>query len=276
MALTDPVIFNKNPLDIDPALIRNSKYRTWNAFRRFLNTQTITNPNTGAVLPFVNNPILNGRAIGKPISDATINRFNSTLPLGVNLINTEDVLAIQKYHLITDPNVQVDNWVGSQTSQMYYPIPVVYTIKTPQQIRIGAIINQPISDYTEFNSTKGYIAVTWGDKRYVIDARREADYATGRIPGRFTTPESEFIPYNSDIHDTGLRQDTFEEKIGNDGVFKRTGKILKYLPSNWNTWGISTTVSPGAISVNNITNVNNTINRTAQNQTTVTNQLLGR
>jgi hypothetical protein len=46
---------------------------------------------------------------------------------------------------------------------------------------MGDIITQPISDYTEFNSIKGYIAVTWGNQRYVVNAKKEADYVTGKI-----------------------------------------------------------------------------------------------
>jgi hypothetical protein len=147
-------------------------------------------------------------------------------------------------------------------------------METPIQRGMRDIITQPISDYVEFNSIKGYIAVTWGNQRYVINAKKEADYITGKIPGRLTTPESEFILYNPEIHDTGLLQDTYEEIIGRDGVLKR-GKKLKNLPSNWNTWGQETTVSPSATGVNNTTTQNNRVNRNAQIQTTITNQLLG-
>jgi hypothetical protein len=148
-------------------------------------------------------------------------------------------------------------------------------METPIQRGMRDIITQPISDYVEFNSIKGYIAVTWGNQRYVINAKKEADYVTGKIPGRLTTPESEFILYNPEIHDTGLLQDTYEKIIGRDGVLKQ-GKKLKNLPSNWNTWGRETTVSPSAKIVNSATAKDTIVKKTAEIKTTVTNQLLGK
>lgn len=68
-----------------------------------------------------------------------------------NPLTTDDIKAIQKFTSKTDPNVQIDGWVGTQTIQMFYPRSVIYTPKNKK--------NYPL-DFL--------YPIIWGNKRYVL------------------------------------------------------------------------------------------------------------
>jgi hypothetical protein len=101
-----------------------------------------------------------------------------------NKITPESVKAIQEYHKKSDQSVQVDSWVGSQTSRMRYPTP-------------NAMYEQSADNKTPL-STEGYVPVTYGDKQYVVDASK---YAGGKQP-----LYSDFVPYDAAQHHEKLQK----------------------------------------------------------------------
>ncbi len=145
--LTQPIVLNQNPLDID----KNVNIYTWNFFQSFLQRERI-----------VNDPRLNSSEGYQKAVIPIIQLYNSSLEKFPNYeqlqINNEAISATQKYHLITNPGkIIVDGILGSQTTQMRYPEPVSYYLKQEDT-------NSPIS-------TEGFIPVIWGNKRYVVGAK---------------------------------------------------------------------------------------------------------
>lgn len=57
-----------------------------------------------------------------------IDQFNRTNVFAKNgfPITRENIIAIQTYHNIVNKNIQIDGWVGSQTSRLAYPLPNIW------------------------------------------------------------------------------------------------------------------------------------------------------
>jgi hypothetical protein len=162
-----------NPINLNPLDIFGKDYSeklktidTWNRFQSWLRisassiliSQGILSP--GQVIR--NNPILNSRAKGKPISDRIIDNYNITNPqYPITLV---DIQNIQLFHQKVNPSVQVDEWVGSQTTQLSYPSPTTYAVvnnfNPPKDYRARTLNNNP--------ATLPYFPIIWGNKRFII------------------------------------------------------------------------------------------------------------
>jgi hypothetical protein len=233
--LTNKVILNTNPIQILP----NSNIAGWNAFHKFLQAKGV-----------INDPS-NNSDVNKKIADGFIAEFNSgnsivrgivfdhVLKFPQNKIVSENIFSAQKYHKLTDPTVQVDGWVGSQTSQLIYPSPLAYYVysESDPQSKIPA-------------SNVGWIPVTWGNQRYVLSAEKLI-----QTKGLFSSKD--LILYDENIHGDQLQR--------NAGQF----------PRNWDTWGNATSISNrSAISINNKTRENIRNKNIAQSQTNVVKNII--
>lgn len=130
-------------LNQDPTMIPEGvNIGGYNQFQKFLSSKD-----------FVKDPRMNTNEGRKLYTDELINEFNSSdyvKKFPNNKITPESIKAIQQYHKLSDPNVSVDGWVGSQTSQMRYPSPIV---------------NEKMTD-----PNKQYYEATWGNKKYRLPA----------------------------------------------------------------------------------------------------------
>ena len=189
MALTDTVYQNRNPNDI-----KDTKWVDYFRFHNFLyNPASSINivgggiTINGTTLPFYRppggvswylDPIINENAnnltaqlMAAFISDPIQNNLGSTI--------TNDIIkAAQRFHKITDPNVLVDGWVGTQTQQLNYP----------QSITQYTSLYDPASfNYYDFSELvkpihggggskdggkEWYAPVTQGNKRYVVKSSK--------------------------------------------------------------------------------------------------------
>jgi hypothetical protein len=157
--LVSPVILNKNPLDIESVNRKNPEQVTskWNTFHQFLSDKNIT----------IDINSLQGK---ETISEPLINEFNNNKKTSIwaskgnsqnNPLTRDDIFAIQRFTSKTDPNVQIDGWVGTQTIQMLYPrIEFLLAIFTVNNKEYGP------NQYPE--SPETLIPIIWGDKRFVI------------------------------------------------------------------------------------------------------------
>jgi hypothetical protein len=211
IAVVNPI--NLNPLDIF-GKDYSGKFRTaitWNSFQSWLrNSASPRLINLGILNPgqvILNNPILNSRNTGKPISDRLIQIYNDTSPQ--NLITSEDIQNIQLFHKKINPNVQVDQWVGSQTTQLLYPLPKGPFApvnnndpnKGPIDFRAQTRNNQP--------ATLPYFPVIWGNKRFIISRENYDKDVINDPPGsrRWTRP---FLSLNNLILYTDIYKNQVE------------------------------------------------------------------
>jgi hypothetical protein len=172
--LTAPIKLNPNPTDIESVNGRDKAYteEKWRAFLRFA-TKSSKDEN-GNVIPLrvnVNDTSLNSKAVWESLTTDLINEFNTNKETSVwvqfggnnpnrglqNPISREDIFAIQRFTKKTDPNAQVDGWLGTQTLRMDYPKRVTYVIYAKD--KNGADL--PIPSET-------LLPVIWGNKRYII------------------------------------------------------------------------------------------------------------
>jgi hypothetical protein len=216
-AVVNPI--NLNPLDIF-GKDYSGKFRTaitWNDFQSWLrNSASPILINLGILNPgqvILNNPILNSRNTGKPISDRLIQIYNDTSPQ--NLITSEDIQNIQLFHKKINPNVQVDQWVGSQTTQLLYPLP-----KGPfVPVNNNSPKNGPIDFRAEtkliggarsnISATLPYFPVIWGNKRFII-FRENYDKGVINEPLGSKTWIRRFIPVNDYILYTDIYKNRVE------------------------------------------------------------------
>jgi hypothetical protein len=158
--LEAPPILNLNPLDIEFVNGKNPEEvtRKWLVFSTFLEKKNITTD--------INS--LEGR---KKISLELIKEFNTsktsfwatskksiTNPLDIN-----DIKAVQKFNQITDPNVQVDGWVGTQTVQLLYPR-INFLLITYKNYERNKYVEYPPKEYPDDT----LVPIIWGNKRFVI------------------------------------------------------------------------------------------------------------
>jgi hypothetical protein len=197
--LTAPIILNTNPLDISPDIY----YDIWNLFQEFLRKKGV-----------VNSSGLNSDKGYSKVGIELIKEFNSNRSIEFS-ITEKDIKAAQKYHEITNPGkILIDGRLGSQTSQMRYPEPILYYKSDSKNVPLN---------------TNGYIPMIWGNKRYVVTAKIVYDYA---IKG-LSTPKNAYIIYNPSIHDTLLQKED--------------------LPRIWDTLESQTIINKSAIDINNAT-----------------------
>lgn len=155
--LTSKVILNNNPLDVESVngFPPGSVVDKWTFFYLFLQDRKIdTDINS-----------LEGR---KNISLKLINEFNTDTESSLwasfgssnkyrgtqNPLTRQDIEAIQRFTSKTDPNVQIDGWVGTQTIQMFYPRSRIFTPRGNKNLPLDSLY-----------------PIIWGSKRYVISVK---------------------------------------------------------------------------------------------------------
>lgn len=228
--LTAKVILNNNPLQIQ--LDNIYAIYGWNHFQRFLQAKKI-----------VNDPKLNTNEGKSQFTDELIKEYNSGTSIINNvkfnyatiypaaIIDDNSIIKAQKYHKISDLNVVIDGWVGSQTSQLIYPLPyAIYQgeLKT----------NFPIDK-------NGVIPVIWGNQRYVINAGLL--YKKLKVGDSYQI--SDLIPYDESKYLSTLQ--------------------TKSLPKEWNKLGNNLIVSKTPLQINNDTKNDATVKNNIQNQTSL-------
>lgn len=165
--LTKKVNLNQNPNQIP----QNANAAGWNAFQGYLQKQNM-----------VNDPRMNTPEGRKALTDQSVQGFNKSdyvTKYPQNAITPDNIKAAQQYHKQSDPNVQVDQWVGSQTSQLKYPTPTRY-FQTDQ------------SKVTP-QDKQGFVPVTWGNQRYVQDASKPYS-------------QKDLVPYDEKLHGATLQK----------------------------------------------------------------------
>lgn len=156
--LKAPPILNINPLDIKFVNGKNPEEVTakWNAFIEFIKNKNITTD--------INS--LEGR---KKISLELIKEFNTDSKWAKNKnsitdpLNVDDIKAVQIFNQITDPNIQVDGWIGTQTIQLSYPR-INFLLINFKNYEKNKYVEYSFKDYP--NDT--LVPIIWGNKRFVI------------------------------------------------------------------------------------------------------------
>jgi hypothetical protein len=215
--LTRKPILNPNPLDIvvPPGRTISSIFVNWNNFYQFVTTDKKIN---------TTDPIINSEKGRKDLTTQLIKEYNSNerwhLRFGYlknNPLTQDDVRAIQTFTRITDPNVKVDGWLGTQTIQMYYPIG--YIIETTTYAEEQWKLKYPNKPFPQSEISKlgpnskllyapikdsDFVPFIWGNKRYVIDYRTFV--ATSNS---LNISDKDFaIPYDPLIHKSIIKRYT--------------------------------------------------------------------
>jgi hypothetical protein len=154
--LTDPVKLNQDPTQI-PKGINPGGY---NAFQTFL-----------AKKGFVNDPSMNTDEGRAKYTNTLIEEFNNSdyvKKFPKNAITPDAIKAVQSYHKLSDPNIVVDGWVGSQTSQLRYP--------TPQLQYQAVSTDKKDPNYMVPANMSDSIQVLYGNKNYLLPASKYKDY----------------------------------------------------------------------------------------------------
>jgi len=219
--LTDIVNLNQNPFDI-PKIVYPI-VTSWNAFQKYLQNNDL-----------VRNPSFNKNQID---TTKIINNYNDSIVDTTNpytqKITQTDIIAAQTFHKINDSKVQIDGWVGSQTSQLKYPKPITFYSSI-----------DPKSKNSPPVSVKGWLPTIWGNKRFVVDAQVITDYVKkGLYP-----PYSFLILYDENTH-----KDTLQ---------------TSFIPKEWYTLGQNVEVAKNAIQVDlqrEVDNVKSNVNKTITN-----------
>ena len=178
--LTDIVKLNLNPLDIPKFLYPTLS--SWNVFQKYLQDNK-----------FVRDPKFNKN---QEDTNKIIDEYNSSITNpNLQKITQGAIIAAQTFHKKSDPKVQIDGWVGSQTSQLQYPPSLIMF----EGIKDNAFI--PVNP-------KGFIPILWGYKRFVIPVQVQIDYGKKGL----NPPKELWVPYNVDIHSdlqTNVLQNTW-------------------------------------------------------------------
>ena len=150
------VILNEDPSTIP----QNVNPGGYNAFQTYISKKNLTGDTR-----------MDSNEGRKILTDELIKEFNSSdyvKQFPKNAITPEAIKAIQSYTKLSDPNVQVDGWVGSETSQMRYPTPqLIYQAKSndPKDPNYKMPINMTDS-----------IQVKYGNKNYLLPAEKYKDF----------------------------------------------------------------------------------------------------
>jgi hypothetical protein len=165
--LTDIVKLNENPLDIPKSLYLTLS--SWNAFQKYLEKNNL-----------VRKPEFNKN---QEDTNKNIEEYNNSITNpNFQKITQDAIVAAQTFHKKSDPKVQIDGWVGSQTSQLKYPSAVLMYERAKDQ----DIPADP----------KGFLPIIWGNKRFVISAEIQTTYNKKKL----FAPLSSWIQYDENIH----------------------------------------------------------------------------
>jgi hypothetical protein len=209
--LTVLPIVNPNPLDIviPPGRTVGDIVSNWNNFYSFV--REIKGFNT-------TNPQLNSLEGQKSLTTQLINEYNSNerfhtqykylknLPL-----TQEDIRAIQTFTKITDPNVIIDGFLGTQTIQMEYPRAGIVTVTDVAEtlwiknhpdgepFPQSEIKNLPPQQQLLFVTPKDsdFVPYIWGNKRYVMTYKQYVSTWSTRFDKSFYNL---LVPYDPAIH----------------------------------------------------------------------------
>jgi len=241
--LTAPVVLNPNPLDIQQVGGKpiGSVNEKWIYFYLFLQNKKIDTS-------------LNSEQGRKDISVKLIEEFNTnkeTSPWAAfgnvnpfrganNPLTRDDIYAIQTFTKITDPNVQVDGWLGTQTAQMQYP-----------RILFSVNITKGANKEVIPKDLQSFIPVIWGNKRYVISEKVNQEVSAS--PQTKGPVANYLVLYDPVIH---------KEKLQTQN-----------LPKNWDIIGSDVSVNQPATFINAKTKLVAQQKTSIQNQTNLTNSL---
>lgn len=180
-------------LNQDPSqLPQGFNYSAYNQFQKYLSSKD-----------FVKDKRMDTFEGKKAYTDELINDFNTNSDYAKrfpqNKITPDYVKAVQEYHKKSDPNVVVDGWVGSQTSQMTFPVPT---------------LNEKMTD-----PNKQYYDATWGNKKYKLPANKY-----------LIDPTTKKAKWNAS--DLELNENRYGgiQKFGNAGMFDDEEPSLGYTP----------------------------------------------
>lgn len=261
--LTESIKLNTNPLQISGLFIGEkyvgvpstsplySNFGGWNAFQNFLTSK-------GAVKDPTNNSEEN-----KKLADELIAEFNAgeyVIKFPFNKITDKHIIFAQTYHKINDPKVQIDGWVGSQTSQLRYPTETwYYEWDTKEQQRTKNKNTPDGNKNLPIIKKDAYIPVIWGNKRFVIKVEDQVEnyYKTGGINNN--EMRSKYILYT-------------EDKFP-DIKFAFSSGLP---PKEWYTVGQSTEPNKSASQLNVITAQTNKIKENFKTQTKVVSNILSK
>jgi hypothetical protein len=176
--LTDIVKLNFNPFDIPKPLY--STLSSWNAFQKYLQD-----------IKFVRDPKFNKN---QEDTNKIINDYNNSITNpNFQKITQDAIIAAQTFHKKSDPKVQIDGWVGSQTSQLQYPPSLIMFEGTKDNAFV------PLNP-------KGFIPILWGYKRFVIPAQFQIDYGKKGL----YTPQGLWVQYDENIHKSTLQTNVLQ------------------------------------------------------------------
>ena len=122
---TEVINLNKNPLDY-PGGLNFEIVVTWNAFQKYLQKIKFV----GDVANDFDKTTNTKKVINDYNKNVDINLSNKF----TKIITIDNIKAAQAFHYKNDSRVQIDGWVGSETSQLKYPIPSIYYVTAPPKI----------------------------------------------------------------------------------------------------------------------------------------------
>jgi hypothetical protein len=236
--LTAEPIVNPNPLDIivPPGRTKGDIVTNWNNFYSFV--REIKGFNT-------TNPQLNSSEGRKNLTTQLINEYNSSerwhtqykylknLPL-----TQDDISAIQVFTKITDSNVKVDGFLGTQTIQMYYPRAAIKTIT--DRAEILWIEKHPDGEPFPQSEIKklspqqqllfavpkdsDFVPYIWGNKRYVMTYKQYVSTWSTRFDKSFYNL---LVPYDPTIHKPLIPRFTPEKwnALGEDVIIDQPASL---------------------------------------------------
>lgn len=208
-------------LNTDPfAISKDANPKSYNAFQKFLASKDL-----------VGNTEMNTNEGRKKITESMINEFNTSSDhikkYPNDIITTDAIKRIQEYHKLSDPNVVVDGWVGSETSQMRYP---------SMSTDLIAKSNDPKSpDYNM--PAQDTLNVAWGNKKFKYAS---SDYVKNKgITREFLLDETGNRPFapKEDVNLSTFKYDNGKTKTVTDkkamgGYTKAPGGQLNHLASD--------------------------------------------
>jgi hypothetical protein len=205
----DIINLNKNPLDYPG--ITGEIVVTWNFFQKYLQKIKYV-----ADVSYDSNKRL--KDTQKIISDynekietKTITTSNNT-PLSeiywqyLKPITQDNIKAAQTFHNKNDSRVKIDGWVGSQTSQLIYPIPLVeFTFLKSKNTKKDSYLTINSTEESDIKipyRNSGYLPVVWGNKRFVVSAQVYTDYTKKKL----SPPYSSFYLYDENTYKDTLQE----------------------------------------------------------------------
>jgi len=201
---------NRNPEAL--FTIPNINYNGWHNFQNFIRSQATDK--TPILKQFkqaeqsINGetPLINTQA-GQEISKKLIEEFNSTQKFDNTKLTEANIIAIQTFHNITDNNVKIDGWIGTQTRQLIIPYAVGWWTQVTNINANHWVTKLNGDQISERRMVYGkeedgwWLPVQFGNKRYVLKSKDSYDQKENNIRGLYKPLKLEqFKKYNPDVH----------------------------------------------------------------------------